>query len=661
MQDAVGGSRDPPPALPTHRQQPAARVSRLPWVPPTPPASSPPASLRRTLPTGIDATFLQPTGCMPRPVRGVPSTRSISGLPRMDTITRQDRITLKNLRSRISRARKRCASPPPSCSTAGPSPKPATTDTAARRSCALQGQAALLAQAEEFAKSLPPGIASTSNAKTTSRFHRHDARLPGTTGWRCHARGAQAAHRVQPRHRQQGAVHQGRQAAVPQGHIKLKAITDRAAYFAKLRSRQDQPIVILAELPADEVFAIWKQHVLGDKPRAIQPHRTVATAPHLLRGFLCLCVHQSGLDQMPISNRRGAPHEAARMLADSSHMPAARFQAAAGFSPRNPPVIASIARTRVAKTLMLFSTACGAAIPWRDGPAFPRSPSMSQQASFGRFWSIGLDLLRQVPAARSPAQSRWPLLHRHARYRRSRFAESRVLPQPCRGSTCSKGRLVPARRSPIQLEESRREPATAAGSRRSDRSGRTAFQRRAPSLFRGMEARCRDRRARKWFGDGTREGLEQAKSKWDLRPDMLRLNDALGVLSNGERHVPVRDGQLLQRARGRCHAQARHFSGLSDFDGLDLPRRQVIADLLLNYSGWWPVPGTPSSLRSRDPAMRTCASPEAMSSRFQCPASASGGSLRMPSSARAGSVHSSKEPSRPTITTKPPAFSCSTV
>ena len=31
-----------------------------------------------------------------------------------------------------------------------------------------------------------------------------------------------------------------------------------------------------------------------------------------------------------------------------------------------------------------------------------------------------------------------------------------------------------------------------------------------------------------WFGDGTREGLNQAKSKWDLRPDMLRLNDALG-------------------------------------------------------------------------------------------------------------------------------------
>ena len=34
-----------------------------------------------------------------------------------------------------------------------------------------------------------------------------------------------------------------------------------------------------------------------------------------------------------------------------------------------------------------------------------------------------------------------------------------------------------------------------------------------------------------WFGDGTREGLQRATTKWDLRPNMLMLNDALGVLS----------------------------------------------------------------------------------------------------------------------------------
>ncbi|MBN0734992.1 hypothetical protein JTM20_38930 [Pseudomonas aeruginosa] len=47
--------------------------------------------------------------------------------------------------------------------------------------------------------------------------------------------------------------------------INLKAIADRKAYFASLRARQTQPIVVLAELGQDEAFALWKQYVLGDK------------------------------------------------------------------------------------------------------------------------------------------------------------------------------------------------------------------------------------------------------------------------------------------------------------------------------------------------------------------------------------------------------------
>ena len=125
----------------------------------------------------------------------------------MDTITRQDRITLKNLKVADF------ASEETLCFTAtvmfhGRPIAEARNDghggsTFVR---ALQGQAALLAQAEEFAKSLPPASLDVERE-------------------------------------------------------------DDEPYFAKLRSRQDQPIVILAELPADEAFAIWKQHVLGDKPR----------------------------------------------------------------------------------------------------------------------------------------------------------------------------------------------------------------------------------------------------------------------------------------------------------------------------------------------------------------------------------------------------------
>lgn len=47
--------------------------------------------------------------------------------------------------------------------------------------------------------------------------------------------------------------------------IKLKAISDRKAYFDSLRARQAQPIVILAELSPDQAFDLWKQHVLGDQ------------------------------------------------------------------------------------------------------------------------------------------------------------------------------------------------------------------------------------------------------------------------------------------------------------------------------------------------------------------------------------------------------------
>ena len=48
--------------------------------------------------------------------------------------------------------------------------------------------------------------------------------------------------------------------------INLKSIADRKAYFASLRARQAQPIVVLAELGQDEAFALWKQYVLGETP-----------------------------------------------------------------------------------------------------------------------------------------------------------------------------------------------------------------------------------------------------------------------------------------------------------------------------------------------------------------------------------------------------------
>lgn len=89
-----------------------------------------------------------------------------------------------------------------------------------------------------------------------------------------------------------------------------------------------------------------------------------------------------------------------------------------------------------------------------------------------------------------------------------------------------------------------------------------------------------------WFGDGTRTGLERATTKWDLRPNMLMVNDALGVLSSGQRMFLSAMVSFYNSREGAAMLKRCGFEGLSDLGGLDLERRKVIADLVLNYNGW---------------------------------------------------------------------------
>ncbi|EKB4873195.1 TPA: hypothetical protein I8Y00_001853 [Citrobacter farmeri] len=89
-----------------------------------------------------------------------------------------------------------------------------------------------------------------------------------------------------------------------------------------------------------------------------------------------------------------------------------------------------------------------------------------------------------------------------------------------------------------------------------------------------------------WFGNGTCEGLQHATSKWDLRPNMLMLNEALGVLSSGQRMFLSAMVSFYNAPEGAAMLRRCGFEGLADLGGLDLERRQVIADLVLNYSGW---------------------------------------------------------------------------
>ena len=89
-----------------------------------------------------------------------------------------------------------------------------------------------------------------------------------------------------------------------------------------------------------------------------------------------------------------------------------------------------------------------------------------------------------------------------------------------------------------------------------------------------------------WFGDGTREGLQRATTKWDLRPNMLMLNDALSVLSSGQRMFLSAMVSFYNAREGGAMLKRCGFEGLSDLGGLDLERRKVVADLTLNYNGW---------------------------------------------------------------------------
>lgn len=108
----------------------------------------------------------------------------------------------------------------------------------------------------------------------------------------------------------------------------------------------------------------------------------------------------------------------------------------------------------------------------------------------------------------------------------------------------------------------------------------------APEAFFQAWKRGAEIAGHEWFGDGTREGLQRATTKWDLRPNLLMLNDALGVLSSGQRMFLSAMVSFYNAREGGAMLKRCGFEGLSDLGGLDLERRKVIADLTLHYSGW---------------------------------------------------------------------------
>lgn len=117
-------------------------------------------------------------------------------------------------------------------------------------------------------------------------------------------------------------------------------------------------------------------------------------------------------------------------------------------------------------------------------------------------------------------------------------------------------------------------------------SRETAHFARAPQAFFEAWKRGAEISGATWFGDGTVENLRHATNKWNLRPDVPRLSDALGVLSSGERMFLSAMVSFYNSREGGALLKRCGFKGLADLSGLDLQRRQVVADLLLHYTGW---------------------------------------------------------------------------
>lgn len=93
-----------------------------------------------------------------------------------------------------------------------------------------------------------------------------------------------------------------------------------------------------------------------------------------------------------------------------------------------------------------------------------------------------------------------------------------------------------------------------------------------------------------YFGDGTKEGFQAAADKNDLAPRIERVRYALGVLSSGERRF-LAAMYSFYNDRAAADLWDDAFRPAPDNVGatisnLDLARRRVLAELILNHTGW---------------------------------------------------------------------------
>ena len=111
--------------------------------------------------------------------------------------------------------------------------------------------------------------------------------------------------------------------------------------------------------------------------------------------------------------------------------------------------------------------------------------------------------------------------------------------------------------------------------------------------YRGAEKRFFDTWRRgvliagvQFFGAGTKDGFQAAKTKWDLVPNQKMITRAIGVMSPGEAKFIAAMYCFYNENTGKNLCRMAGLKTVLDLTGLDRDRQQVICDLIQNYCGW---------------------------------------------------------------------------
>ncbi len=86
-----------------------------------------------------------------------------------------------------------------------------------------------------------------------------------------------------------------------------------------------------------------------------------------------------------------------------------------------------------------------------------------------------------------------------------------------------------------------------------------------------------------WFGNGTREGVDEAMNKWELAPRIQSILQGLHTLTRDQQLFLAAVVSVYCKESGKKLLERSGFVGLADLGTLDIHRRCAIANLLLNY------------------------------------------------------------------------------